>query len=147
MSIGVAVNPSADDWPKERDRLLQKIDKGAQFAFTQPLYQMSIVETFLERTHDIDLPVCLGVLPLMSHKHAQFLHNEVPGIEVPKSARDAMEKAGKNGSIVGKDLALGLLEQAYKMIDGAYLMPSFGRYETCIDLVRSLKEQTANILR
>ena len=147
LSIGVAVNPAAEDWPKERDRLLQKIDAGAQFAFTQPLYQMSIVETFLERTHDIDLPVCLGVLPLMSHKHAQFLHNEVPGIEVPQSARDAMEHAGKNGSTVGKELALQLLEQAHKMIDGAYLMPSFGRYETCIDLVRTLKEQTTNIIR
>lgn len=144
LSIGVAVNPTAEDWAKERDRLLQKIDSGAQFAFTQPLYQISIVEDFLERTHDIDIPVCLGILPLLSHKHAQFLHHEVPGIQVPDSARNAMEKAGKNGSAVGQEIALELLEQAYKIVDGAYLMPSFGRYETCIGLVRMLKEQMAS---
>jgi homocysteine S-methyltransferase len=139
LSIGVAVNPASDDWDRERDRYLQKIDRGAQFAFTQPLYEFSVLETFLERTHDIDLPVCLGVLPLMSHRHAEFLHNEVPGISVPEAARDAMAKAGNSGAAVGKEIALELLEKSQSLIDGAYLMPSFGRYETCIDIVRILK--------
>jgi len=143
LSIGVAVNPKADDWDRERDRLLRKIDAGAQYAFTQPLYEISVLERFLERTHDIDLPVCLGVLPLMSHRHAEFLHHEVPGITVPESARDAMAKAGKEGATVGKELALELLAQTRGMMDGAYLMPSFGRYETCVDIVRSLKEEIA----
>lgn len=139
LSIGVAVNPASDDWPREKDRLLQKIDAGAQFAFTQPLYEFAILEEFQERTHDIDLPICLGVLPLMSHRHAEFLHHEVPGITVPKSAREAMAKAGKKGAPVGKEIALELLEKAIGQIDGAYLMPSFGRYETCTDIVRILR--------
>jgi len=141
LSIGVAVNPASDDWPRERSRLLQKIEAGAQFAFTQPLYEFSVLEQFLERTQDIDLPVCLGILPLMSHRHAEFLHHEVPGITVPQPARDAMAKAGKNGAAVGKELALELLEKTRGLIDGAYLMPSFGRYETCTDIVRILKAE------
>ena len=141
LSIGVAVNPASDDWDRERERLLRKIDAGAQFAFTQPLYEMSVLETFLERTHDIALPVCLGVLPLMSHRHAEFLHHEVPGITVPEGAREAMARAGKEGARVGRDLALELLVHAHKLVDGAYLMPSFGRYETCIELVRILKQE------
>ena len=139
MSIGVAVNPTAEDWDHEFDRLKQKIDAGAQFAFTQPLYELSVVERFVERLSGIDLPVCLGVLPLMSHKHAEFLHNEVPGITVPRRAREAMAKAGKDGALVGKELALELLEQAGNLLHGAYLMPSFGRYDACVDIVRHLK--------
>lgn len=140
MSIGVAVNPAADDWSREFDRLKEKMQAGAQFAFTQPLYEMSVVERFVERMSGIDLPVCLGVLPLMSHKHAEFLHHEVPGISVPAEAREAMAKAGKDGAAVGKELALNLLEQAGGLLDGAYLMPSFGRYDTCVDIVRRLKQ-------
>jgi homocysteine S-methyltransferase len=140
LSIGVAVNPAAEDWDRERERFLRKIEAGAQFAFTQPLYEMSILERFLERTEDIDLPVCLGILPLMSHRHAEFLHHEVPGIEVPDAARDAMAKAGKDGGAVGKELALELLERAHALVDGAYLMPSFGRYETCVSIVERLRQ-------
>ena len=142
LSIGVAVNPAADDWERELDRLKQKIDSGAQFAFTQPLYEFSVVERFVERMSGIRLPVCLGVLPLMSHRHAEFLHNEVPGITVPLPARQAMAKAGKDGAQVGKDLALELLEQAGSLLQGAYLMPSFGRYDVCVDIVRYLKGRT-----
>jgi homocysteine S-methyltransferase len=140
LSIGVAVNPAAEDWDRERDRLLQKIDAGAQYAFTQPLYEIDIVRRFVDRTHDIDLPVCLGILPLMSHRHAEFLHHEVPGITVPGPAREAMEKAGKEGAVVGKELAMELLDETYSLLDGAYLMPSFGRYDTCVDIVRKLRE-------
>jgi methionine synthase I (cobalamin-dependent)/5,10-methylenetetrahydrofolate reductase len=140
LSIGVAVNPAAEDWAREFDRLKQKVDAGAQFAFTQPLYEISIVERFVERMQGTDLPVCLGILPLMSQKHAEFLHNEVPGISVPQEARDAMAKAGKDGAAVGKDLALELLERAGGLLDGAYLMPSFGRYDTCVEIVRRLKQ-------
>jgi homocysteine S-methyltransferase len=139
LSIGVAVNPAAEDWDREFDRLKQKLDAGAQFAFTQPLYELSVVERFVERISGLDLPVCLGVLPLMSHRHAEFLHNEVPGISVPQRARDAMARAGKDGAAVGKELALELLEQAGGLLQGAYLMPSFGRYDTCVEIVRHLK--------
>ena len=76
----------------------------------------------------------------MSHRHDEFLHHEVPGITVPKPAREAMEKAGKEGAAVGKELAMKLLDQTYSLLDGAYLMPSFGRYDTCVDIVRKLRE-------
>lgn len=143
LSIGVAVNPAAEDWDREYDRLQQKIAAGAQFAFTQPLYEVSIVERFVERMSGISLPVCLGVLPLMSHRHAEFLHYEVPGITVPQEARDAMAKAGKDGAVVGKELALELLDRAGGMLHGAYLMPSFGRYDTCVDIVKQLRQSLA----
>jgi homocysteine S-methyltransferase len=71
----------------------------------------------------------LGLLPLQSHRHAEFLHNEVPGIHVPDHARAAMRDAGERGIDVGVEMCRELLMQAKDLVEGAYLMPSFGRYE------------------
>jgi len=65
----------------------------------------------------------------------------VPGITVPAPAREAMANAGKDGAQVGKELAIELLEQAGNLLQGAYLMPSFGRYDACVEIVRYLKDR------
>ena len=134
MSIGVAVNPTAEDWDHEFDRLKQKIDAGAQFAFTQPLYELAVVERFVERLSGIDLPVCLGVLPLMSHKHAEFLHNEVPGIMLTDTVLDRMRLAGNEGRREGIKIAQELLLELRDIAAGAYLMPPFGRFDTAAEV-------------
>ncbi len=69
------------------------------------------------------------LLPLQSHRHAEFLHNEVPGIEIPLEAREAMREAGEKGIEVGIEMCRSLLLQARGLVEGVYLMPSFGRYE------------------
>jgi homocysteine S-methyltransferase len=128
--IGCAVNPAAEDLPTEMDRFRQKVEAGAEFTMTQPLYEIEPLLRFLEavqKQHRI--PVLLGLLPLQSHRHTEFLHNEVPGINIPDKAREAMKKAGEKGIEVGIEMCRELLLQARDLVEGAYLMPSFGRYE------------------
>ncbi|MCH7761006.1 bifunctional homocysteine S-methyltransferase/methylenetetrahydrofolate reductase [candidate division TA06 bacterium] len=133
--IGVAVNPSAEDLDHELDRFRQKIEAGAHFAYTQPQYDLETIHQFLERIDGIDLPVFLGLLPLQSYKHAEFLHNEVPGIVIPEAVQERMRKAGEKGADVGVQMARDLLEQARSHFKGAYLMPSFGRYERVLEVL------------
>jgi len=85
------------------------------------------------------VPVLLGVLPLVSTRHAEFLHNEVPGITIPDEARAAMQAAGERGSEVGIEMADRLLAAMESEVTGTYIMPSFGRYEQCAELVRRIR--------
>ena len=89
------------------------------------------------------LPVLLGLLPLQSTRHTEFLHNEVPGITIPDRTRDAMRAAGERGAEVGLDLSLALLEQVRDLVAGTYVMPSFGRYEQAAELVRRIRAATS----
>jgi homocysteine S-methyltransferase len=139
FTIACAVNPSAEDLDHELDRFKQKIDAGAQVAMSQPLYDRETLERFFARTGPLPIPFLLGVLPLQSLRHAEFMHNEVPGIVVPQQLRDRMRKAGENGIQEGLEQSRELLEQTRGMVQGVYLMPSFGRYEMVAELVRGLR--------
>jgi homocysteine S-methyltransferase len=85
------------------------------------------------------VPLLLGVLPLQSSRHAEFLHNEVPGITIPDEVRTALLEAGDRGAEVGLELTLSLLEDIGSRVSGTYVMPSFGRYEQAAELVRRLR--------
>jgi homocysteine S-methyltransferase len=127
--IGCAVNPASEDLPAELERFQKKIEAGAEFTMTQPLYELEPLTRFLEAIGKNRVPILLGLLPLQSHRHAEFLHNEVPGINIPDHAREAMKKAGDKGIEVGVEMCRALLVKAKDLVEGAYLMPSFGRYE------------------
>ncbi len=144
LAIGVALNPVADDWNRELERFRAKVDAGAQFAFTQPLYRIEPLLKTLEAIQGFRIPVFLGLLPLMSFRHAWFLHNEVPGIVIPDDDLARMKKAGEKGADEGVAICRELLEKTRKMVDGVYLMPSFGRYETCLKVVEGFIEKPAN---
>ena len=112
---------------------------------TQPLYSIEQVETMLAEARrrfgpaGFPVPILLGVLPLVSTRHAEFLHNEVPGITIPAEAREAMRAAGERGSEVGIEMADRLLSAMEGEVAGTYIMPSFGRYEQCAELVRRIR--------
>jgi homocysteine S-methyltransferase len=127
--IGCAVNPVADDLELEYDRFSKKLEAGAEFVMTQPLYEMEPLLRFFERVGKGRVPVLLGLLPLQSHRHAEFLHNEVPGITIPEPVRRRMREAGDRGVEAGVEMCRSLLHEARPHVEGAYLMPSFGRYE------------------
>ena len=116
---------------------------------TQPLYDLAQVEAMDAEARrrfgprGFPLPVLLGLLPLQSTRHAEFLHNEVPGITIPDRTRDAMRAAGERGAEVGLDLGLALLEQVRDLVAGTYVMPSFGRYEQAAELVRRIRAATS----
>ena len=141
FTIACAVNPSADDLEKEIDRFRQKIEAGAHLAMSQPLYDRQTLERFLERTGPLPIPFLLGVLPLQSSRHAEFMHNEVPGIVIPETLRARMRAAGENSIAEGLDQARTLIRNTNDLVQGVYLMPSFGRYEVVAELVRWVRAQ------
>jgi len=136
--IGCAVNPAAENLDPELERFRAKVDAGAEFAMTQPLYELSTLTRFLKAVGTPRIPVLLGLLPLQSHRHAEFLHNEVPGIVIPDPVRRAMRDAGDRGIDVGIETCLDLLVEARSLVEGAYLMPSFGRYEVVARVVEAV---------
>lgn len=135
FSIGVAVNPTAPDLDNEIERLERKVAAGAQFSMTQPLYDCRSLESLLRRIEGLNMPILLGLLPLQSYRHAEFLHNEVPGIEIPAGVRERLRKAGKDAAECGVEMSRELLSEARQLVQGVYLMPSFGRYETVLQVL------------
>jgi homocysteine S-methyltransferase len=147
FTIACALDPTAADATTEWDRLERKLAAGAHLVMTQPLYSEPQVEAMLAEARrrfgpaGFPVPLLLGVLPLQSARHAEFLHNEVPGITIPDATRAAMHEAGDRGSEVGLEQTLALLEAVSSEVSGTYIMPSFGRYEQCAELVRRLRSR------
>jgi methionine synthase / methylenetetrahydrofolate reductase(NADPH) len=138
FEIACAVNPVADDLELELDRFRRKIEAGAHFAMTQPLYDLEQLEQFVDRVGPLPIPLILGVMPLQSYKHAEFLHNELPGVSIPAAIRERMRQAGERGQAEGVLQAQEFLSAAQRHVQGVYFMPSFGRYEMVGELVKVL---------
>ncbi|MGH2447514.1 MAG: bifunctional homocysteine S-methyltransferase/methylenetetrahydrofolate reductase [Chloroflexota bacterium] len=136
--IGAALNPMAADLGWELDRFSKKIEAGADFAMTQPVYDSELFHRVLERLGPIDIPILMGVLPLQSYRHALFLHNELPGVTLTDDALQRMEVAGNNGVAEGLAMAREMIAECGDRTAGIYIMPSFGRYETAAQLVAEL---------
>ena len=119
------------------------VEAGAHFIMTQPIYELAPLTRFLERVGKPPVPLILGCIPLHSSRHAEYLHNEVPGITIPDAVRERMRKAGEHGHEEGLLLAQELLEEACDLIQGVYLMPSYGRYDVVSALTRKLQESRA----
>ena len=149
FTIACAFDPTAPDLDKEWSRLERKLAAGAQLIMTQPLYSEAQFEGMLARAFatfgqgGFPAPLLLGVLPLHSARHAEFLHNEVPGITIPDEQRAAMHSAGPRGAEVGLEMAMNLLTQSRSHVAGTYIMPSFGRYELAAELVRRVRAVNA----
>ncbi|MDP8905660.1 MAG: bifunctional homocysteine S-methyltransferase/methylenetetrahydrofolate reductase [Chloroflexota bacterium] len=144
FTIACALDPTASDLDHELERLAGKLDAGADLIMTQPIYTADQWHRFIDGAaarwpSGLPKPVLLGVLPLHTGRHAEFLHNEVPGITIPDEVRAAMHAAGERGSEVGVAMAEALLEQMAPHVQGTYIMPSFGRYELAATLVRRLR--------
>jgi homocysteine S-methyltransferase len=146
-TIACALDSTSADAATEWDRLERKLDAGAHLVMTQPLYSVDQVEAMFAEARrrfgpaGFPVPVLLGVLPLVSARHAEFLHNEVPGITIPDEARAAMHAAGDRASERGIEMADELLSTVEHELAGTYIMPSFGRYEQCAGLVRRIRER------
>jgi homocysteine S-methyltransferase len=136
--VGAALDPAAADPGREMERLLAKAEAGARWCQTQPVYDLEVLERFFQRTR-APIPVVVGVLPLHSSRHAEFLHNEVPGISVPDAVRARMRDAGDRGLRAGIETAQALLGQIHGRYAGVYLMPSFGRFEVVAEVLDALQ--------
>ena len=145
FTIACALDPTAADTATEWHRLERKLAGGAHLVMTQPLYDLAQVEAMLDEARrrfgpgGFPVPLQLGVLPLQSSRHAEFLHNEVPGITIPAAVRERLGEAGDRGADVGLEMTLALLDDVGRRVAGTYIMPSFGRYEQAAELVRRLR--------
>jgi len=140
FGIGVAVDPGAADPSREIDRLHAKIEAGAMWAQTQPVYDLEQLDAFLARMGQVEVPLIVGILPLHSFRHAEFLHNEVPGIVIPDEARTRLRDAGEDAWRAGLAMATELIA-ALKAdgVAGVYVMPQFGRYDLAAEVVEAAR--------
>lgn len=124
----------------EFGRFQAKIDAGAHYIMTQFIYDLEPLRQFYVRFGKPSVPVILGLSPLHSFKHAEFLHNEVRGITIPAEVRERMRAAGERGRVVGLEIAYELLSTARHegLIQGCYLLPSYGRYDLVGELATAL---------
>jgi homocysteine S-methyltransferase len=129
--IGVGANPGAINFDLEVERYHQKIENGAEFVMTQPIFDVRQLEKFIDATKHLEVPLMVGVLPLVSAKNAEFLHNEVPGVEVPKDIRQRLEACpdDKKARRVGVEIAREAIAASKDLegVSGVYVMPPFGR--------------------
>ena len=127
--VGCAFDLAAPDMDRELRVLERKVKAGAQFLLTQPVYDPELVERLQQRLGGFPLPVLLGVLPLRSVRHAQFLHNEVPGISLPPQVIERLKSAGADAAEEGLATSRELLQAVHPHVAGAYFIPPFGRYQ------------------
>jgi homocysteine S-methyltransferase len=137
--IGAALNPVADDPARERERFSRKVQAGARWVQTQPVYDLEQLDRFLEPGGGSPVPLLVGILPLHSFRHAEFLHHEVPGITIPDAVRARLRDAGDHALAVGIEIAQGLVHAVRGRYAGAYLMPSFGRFEVVAEVLDALR--------
>ncbi|PYN02533.1 MAG: bifunctional homocysteine S-methyltransferase/methylenetetrahydrofolate reductase [Candidatus Rokuibacteriota bacterium] len=137
--VGAALNPAAADVEREVDRFHRKLQAGARWIQTQPIYDLELLDRFLARAGGSPVPVFVGILPLHSARHAEFLHNEVPGIAIPDLVRRRLRESGDGALRAGIEMAQRLVRDVRTRYAGAYLMPSFGRFEVVAEVLDVLR--------
>jgi methionine synthase / methylenetetrahydrofolate reductase(NADPH) len=132
--------PAALNYPREIERLRLKKRAGAELVMTQPVYDTAVLERFLSDAEPMGLPILLGILPLASHKNAEFLHNEVPGMQIPDEVRARMKAAGSGPEArrEGVKIAREMLQAVRSRVAGAYIMPPLGRFEMALEVIDGL---------
>ena len=144
--IGGAANPTATDVERDIERLHQKIEQGAQFIMTQPIFDVTTLQEYIARyTHrygKLPVPMVVGIQPLHSYQQAEKFHNEVPGIVIPETIRARLSEAGEAGSQVGVEIAKEIINEITSFVQGVYLMP-LERFELVSELVPYIRRRSA----
>jgi len=148
--VGAALNLCGPEPEREMKALHRKVISGADFFLTQPIYDSAKARAFLdlygEKYGTLDKPVLVGVLPLVSVKHANFLHNEVPGISIPEGTLQRMQRAGERASNEGVVIAVELIQRIKGWAQGVYLMPQFSRFDLVAEIVDAVKEPAGRLV-
>jgi methionine synthase I (cobalamin-dependent)/5,10-methylenetetrahydrofolate reductase len=138
--IGVGVNPAAVDLDRELRRYAWKVDAGAEFAVTQPVFDLDQLDRFLSRVESFRIPVIAGLWPLVSLRNAEFLANEVPGVSVPQAVLDRMRAASARGKEAGLAegvaIAREMLAAVRERVQGAQVAAPLGRADVAVNVVQ-----------
>ena len=137
--IGASFNPTAEDLDSEVDKLRRKVEAGAHAFWTQPVFEIAALERALEKIGGMDLRVLLGLMPLRSARQAEFLHHEVPGINIPKDVRDKLATLSPDDAPkFGVEVAMNLLVKAKPLVNGAYVMPPSSAPDLAGDVIEGV---------
>jgi len=136
FTIGVAFNPNVKRIDTQVRRLEKKVELGADFVMTQPIYNVEQVRVLADIARNFEQPFFIGIMPLASARNAEFLHNEVPGIDIPDGIRERMaryegDRARKEGVLICQEI----MQEVLTCFNGIYLVTPFVRYEMCVSLI------------
>ncbi len=142
LLLGCGANPAAINLDEEIRRFEYKVEAGAEFCMTQPVYDHRVFESFMRRTEHCHIPTLVGILPLRSFKNAEFLSNEVPGMEVPDAILQRLADAGSpdDARRVGIDIAQEALLDSLSLAQGVYVMPPFNSAKAALQVLEALPE-------
>jgi methionine synthase / methylenetetrahydrofolate reductase(NADPH) len=149
FSVGAAFNPNFRHLDASVKRLEKKINAGADYFISQPVFGVEEMYQVYESTKHLNTPIFIGVMPLLSSRNAEFLHHEVPGIKVPVETRKRMKDAGTDPvhtREAGLRISKELLDAALKLFNGIYLITPFVRYDMSIELLQYIKEKAGKEL-
>jgi len=142
FAIGVGVNPAAIDPALELRRFRWKVEAGAEYAITQPVFDVAQLESFLSTIDDTRIPIVAGIWPLVSARNAEFLANEVPGVTVPESViarmRRANERSKEHAVAEGVAIAREMLSQVHDAVQGVQVSAPFGRVELALEVFEGM---------
>ncbi len=145
FTIGAAFNPNTKNSAVQADRLRKKIANGATFAQTQPIYDPALFFESLELTRDCAIPILPGIMPLVSQRNAEYLHNEVPGITVPENIRLRMKGLEKEAGVrEGLAISREFIDATFTSAGGYYLIPPFGKHELALALIDYIHQLERN---
>jgi methionine synthase / methylenetetrahydrofolate reductase(NADPH) len=140
--VGVGVNPAAPDLERELRRFAWKVDAGAEYAITQPVFDLDQLDRFLERVAPHNVPIVAGIWPLVTLRNAEFLANEVPGVSVPAAVLERMRQAsagGKEAALAeGVLIAQEMLAAVRTRVQGAQVAAPLGRVPVALEVLREV---------
>lgn len=128
LTIGVGANPVANDMEREIRRFREKVEAGAEYAITQPVFDVEMLLRFLDRIAPFRIPIISGIWPLVSYKNAEFMANEVPGVSVPGSVLERMSRAAtkQEGVRIGVSIAREMMDAISDHVEGFAVSAPFG---------------------
>ncbi len=142
--IGVGVNPGAINLDEEIKRFEYKVEAGAEFAITQPVFDVEQLRHFLKRIEHVRIPVVAGIWPLVSYRNAEFLHNEVPGVSVTPAIMERMRVASEKGKEYGRDEGLKIARESLlevrELIQGVQVSAPFNNVRYALEVFAALPE-------
>src|SRR5437764_485518 len=151
FTIGVGVNPGHLDLDYELKRLDWKVKAGAEYAITQPVFDVAQLEHFLGRIEEMHLPVVAGIWPLLSYRNAQFMNNEVPGVSVPDEVMERMrlasDKSKEHALHEGVTIARETLERVRGRVAGVQVSAPLGRVDLALQVFEGLVEKRVTAFR
>jgi homocysteine S-methyltransferase len=141
--VGAALNLCPNKPEREIHVLRKKLNSGADFFLTQPVFDLQRARKFIEMYWNLygplNVPILVGILPLVTDRHARFLHNEVPGISIPEEIQQRMSSSGEESASEGARIAIELIQDIKSDFQGVYFMPAFNRYDMVAEIIDTIR--------